>query len=192
MFSRRITSNVLLAVVLFVGFAETAQAKSLYDISDTYTSQLRAYKITGTSLVYQTNYVCRSAPGGGVSAVGIAIDESDYGDFLFVTFEWTGDIEIVNAKSMQYVDTKTATGASDLAGIVVDQGNSKIYVMDRYTNRPYSYSWDPSSKTLIPDFDDPYYTELQGMEYGWPKGAYGIALDKENGRLYVADNTSSI
>jgi hypothetical protein len=64
MFSKRITLNAMLLAILFVALAETAQAKSLYVINDTYTSQLRAYKITGTSLIYQTDYICRSAPGG--------------------------------------------------------------------------------------------------------------------------------
>lgn len=67
--------------------------------------------------------VGESAPGGGSGSVGIAIDESDYGAFLFITFEDTDDIEIVNAKSMQYVDIVTAPGATNLAGIAMDEGN---------------------------------------------------------------------
>ena len=187
----------LLIAVLFINSCGIAQAKSVYVINNTITSQLRAYKVDGTSLAYQTDYNCESVPGSGVGAIGIAIDESEYGGFLFVTFEhlttsinW---IEVVDAKTMRYVDTVTAAGASNLAGIVVDKGKSKIYAMDRYTNRLFSYSWEPSSKTLTPDFSEPnYYIKLQGMQYGDPNGAFGIALDEENGRLYVSDNTNRI
>jgi hypothetical protein len=85
MFSERTTLRVQLFVIIFAVFASTAQAKSLYVISDidASPSRLRAYDIDGTSLVYQTGYNCVS----GTSAVGLAIDESEYGDFLFVTFE---------------------------------------------------------------------------------------------------------
>ena len=176
----------------FVVVSGVAQAKSLYVINDTYTSQLRAYEIAGTSLVYQTDYICESAPGGGAGSVGIAIDESYFGTFLFVTFEDTDYIEIVNAKSMQYVDTVTAPGAANLSGIAMDEGKSKVYTMDRYTNHLYSYTWYPSTKVLRPDFNDPYYIELPAFKYGQGKGAFGIALDEATRRLYIANNTNQI
>jgi uncharacterized repeat protein (TIGR01451 family) len=187
MFSRR-TLNVLLPVILFVYFAETTHAKSVYVISGTdYLQQMQAYKIDGTNLIHQTDYTFDTW-----GPVGIAIDESDYGQFLFVTFESSDKIELVNAKTMQYVGTVTVQGASNLAGIVVDKGKRKIYVMDRYTNHLYSYFWDPLTKILTPDFNAPYYTELQDISDEPYEGAYGIALDEENGLLYVGDNTNHI
>jgi hypothetical protein len=131
MLSPKYTTGVLCLFLSVAGLNQKIQAKSLYVINDTYTSQLRAYKVDGTSLAYQTDYVCYSAPGGGAGAVGIAIDESDYGGFLFVTFEDIGTIEIVDAKTMQYVNAVTTPGASDLAGIIVDKGKSKVYAIDR-------------------------------------------------------------
>jgi hypothetical protein len=97
MFSERTTLRVQLFVIIFAVFASTAQAKSLYVISDTSASpsRLRAYEIDGTSLVYQTGYNC-----GTGSAVGLAIDESEYGDFLFVTFENRGEIHILRKSTI--------------------------------------------------------------------------------------------
>jgi hypothetical protein len=189
MFSNRYTASALFLFLFVISFNQKIQAKSLYVISDTSAtpSRLRAYDIDGTSLVYQTGYNCVT----GTSAVGLAIDESEYGDFLFVTFENYNTIEIVDANIMQDVNTVTA-GASNLPGIVVDKGKRKVYVMQRYSNHLYSYSWDPSGKKLTPDFNDPYYRTLLGMGNQSPYGAFGIALDEENGRLFVADNTNKI
>jgi hypothetical protein len=59
----------------------------VYVVSDTGASAgddsfIRAYKIDGNSLVYQINYKIIAK-----HAIGLAIDESEYGQFLFVTFE---------------------------------------------------------------------------------------------------------
>ena len=160
-------------------------AKSLYVINDTETLTLQAYKIEGTNLIWQTQYTCVSQVSGG--AVGIALDESEYGAFLFVTFESDNKIELVNAKSMQYVATVTAPQANNLAGIVVDQGRRKVYVIDRGENNLYIYSWNAMTRELTLDLPAPYYVELQDCHQG-----YGLAVDEGNGRLYVGDNTTSV
>jgi len=184
--------NALRILSLIFLVVSTTAGRSVYVINDTTNSQLQAYKIEDANLIWQANYVCKTETVVGIGAVGLAVDESEYGEFLFVTFEGESEIELVNAKTMQYVDMVTAEGSANLAGIVADQNKSKVYTMERYTNHLYSYSWDPSTKTLTPDFNDPYYIELQGMEYLPPKGAFGIALDEENDRLYVADNTTDV
>ena len=168
-------------------------AKSVYVIADTGVDEtdipvVQAYEIQGASLILQTEYGCIYP-----LAIGVAIDESESGLFLFVTHEDHGgtggdQIEIINAKTMQYVDTVTATGAKNLAGIVVDKGKKKVYAIDRdYLGRLYVYSWNAQSRTLTPDFPEPYYVQLQDCQKG-----FGIALDEENNRLYVADNTKKI
>jgi 6-phosphogluconolactonase (cycloisomerase 2 family) len=183
MFSRRTTSNVLLPVILFACYAETTHAKSLYVISDTDNSQMQTYKIDGTGLIHQTDYTFDTW-----GPVGLAIDESSYGAFLFVTFENTGQIKIIDAKTMQCVGSVNATGASNLAGIVVDKGKRKVYVINRqYGGYLYVYSWDAQDTSLTPDFEYPYYVQLQDCSVG-----YGLALDEQNGRLYVGDNTYTV
>ena len=89
----------LLCLIAFLDLATTIQAKSVYVINDTDASEMRAYKVEDANLVHQTeaDYDFVSETWG---PVGIAIDESDYGQFLFATFETSNEIELINAKTM--------------------------------------------------------------------------------------------
>ncbi len=176
---------ILSLLSLIAAASNVGWAKSVYVINDTNARTLQAYKIEGANLTWQTGYTCYSQVSGG--AVGVALDESEYGPFLFVTFEDDNKIELVNAKSMQYVDTVMAPEAGDLAGVVVDIGKRKVYVIDRGEKNLYIYSWDAGTMELTLDFPDPYYVELQDCFEG-----YGLALDEGNGRLYVGDNTAIV
>ena len=82
MFPIRTSLKVQFIIALFAIFAGIAQAKSVYVINNINYGQLSAYRISGESLQYQADYFCESS-----SAVGMAINESIYGGFLFVTFE---------------------------------------------------------------------------------------------------------
>jgi hypothetical protein len=94
----------ILYLFILIGLeVPTVSSKSVYVISDTQISELFTYKIDGTNLDYQTDYICELDPPDTSGAVGIAIDESVYGQFLFVTIELSNKIELVNAKTMQYV-----------------------------------------------------------------------------------------
>jgi len=120
--------SISLLIILVLTLTQTTQAKSVYVINDTITSQLQAYKIEDSNLVWQADYVCKTEPTGGMGAVGLAIDESQYGQFLFVTFEGTNKIELVNAKTMiSEQNPVTVTGVTNLAGIAFDQGSEKLY-----------------------------------------------------------------
>lgn len=120
---------VIMYLFILLGLTGSAQAeKSVYVINDTLTSRIQAYKIEGTGLVWQKDYICQSAPGGGVGSVGLTIDSSEYGQFLFVTFEESGEIELVNAKTMVSEENPvTVPGASSLAGIAFDKSKQKLY-----------------------------------------------------------------
>ncbi|GAI85197.1 unnamed protein product, partial [marine sediment metagenome] len=93
------------------------------------------------------------------------------------------------AKSMEYVDVVTATGASNLAGIVVDQSKQKVYVVDRWGNKLYIYNWYPKIPELVLDGDP---IELDGIVVGSPGGTWGLALDEENNRLWVTSNETKV
>jgi len=186
---------IILPLIVISTICHTVKAKSAYVIADTGTETtdiplIQAYDIIGSTLVLQKSYDSIYP-----HAIGIAINTNS--EFMFITHEDYGQggdlIEVVNTKTMQYVDTVTAPGATDLAGVAMDTGKSKLYAVDRYTNHLYSWSWDPATKILTPDFSAPYYIELEDLEWnGYSIGAFGIALDKDNGLLYVADNTDSI
>ncbi len=108
--------HTILSLLWIIAAASNAGwAKSLYVINDTEALTLQAYKIEGANLLWQVEYTCVSQVS--VGAVGVALDESEYGTFLFVTFEDENKIELVNAELMEYVGTVTAPQAYNLAGI---------------------------------------------------------------------------
>jgi len=163
-------------------FSGIASAKSLYVITDINANPtpMQAYEIKDapTYLQFQTTANVPSLAGG---AVGIALDETN--EKLFVTYEVSNTIQLVDARTFAVLSQTTAPGASNLAGIVVDQGKSKIYTVDRNTNNLYVYSWDSSTNTMTLDGGAP--VALAGVTQ-----AHGIALDEGRGRLYVGDATS--
>lgn len=187
---RSIIVIAALLTVLAIVMVGTASAKSLYVNADlNANSPIHAYDIqlAPTYLVFQQN----STPTryGGV---GLAIDTDS--EILFITFEFSGTLDIVDAKTLNILGNVTAPNATDLAGIVVDQDKQKVYAVDRDTNHLYVYSWNATSKTLTNDITtSPYYIALPGIINGgnWP-GTTGLALDEVNDLLYVADYTTTV
>jgi uncharacterized repeat protein (TIGR01451 family) len=172
--------TALLLVLLIIVGAGSAEAKSVYVIDNINAnpSPVSAYDIQIGSMVYQTT---NTVPYYGWGAVGLAIDTDSA--YLFVTYEQANEISIVDATTMTVPASSpvTAPGASNLAGIVVDQGKHKVYTMDRHTNHLYVYSWDPTGPTLT--LDGGTYTSLP---HTGNMDAYGIALDEVNDLLYVS------
>ena len=183
MSSKKLIVGITSVIIVCVMLISTANAgKSVYVISSTNANKVQAYKVDANSLTYQTEYdTTYSYP------VGIAIDESEYGQYLFLTFENQDEIEVVDAKSMQYVDTIIAPQASDLAGLVFDGSKDKLYTINRDDGHLYVYSWDAENRELTLVYDDPYYIELEDCTEG-----YGLALDEENELLYVGDDTNDV
>ena len=171
-------SIALMLCLLIVG-AGSAEAKSVYVIDNINAapSPISAYDIQTNSMVYQAT---NTVPYYGWGAVGLAIDTDSA--YLFVTYEQSNKISIVNATTMTVPASSpvTAPGATNLAGIVVDQDMNKVYTMDRHTNHLYVYSWNPAGPTLT--LDGGTYTSLP---HTGNMDAYGIALDEVNDLLYV-------
>jgi len=178
----------LLAVVApaFTSTAEVsaAETKSLYVIANINANPtpIQAYHIQGNQLLYQSSHGVPRYAGGGV---GLAIDAD--AEILFVTYEVSNVIQLVDAKTFAGLGSTTAPNARNLAGIVVDHDNSKVYTVDRNTNHLYVYSWNAATKILTNDNPSPYYISLPGVS-----GAHGLALDETNGLLYIGDRTTSV
>ncbi|MEA1984348.1 MAG: PEF-CTERM sorting domain-containing protein [Euryarchaeota archaeon] len=173
---------IAMALMMIIGAgAGVASAKSLYVIEDINDNPIpiAAYDIQTSQIVKQTTHSIPDRNGG---AVGITID-SDSG-YLFVTFEFSGVLDVVDGTTMTTVGQVTAPGASNLAGIVVDQDEQRVYTVDRRTNKLYVYDWDSTAKTLTLVTGAPF--TLSGAS------AYGIALDEINDMLYVASSSSTI
>ncbi len=157
---------------------ETALAKSVYVISGHTNDVFDAYNInTDGTITYQATYdlTCSGAPGG------LAVDafpESEAA--LFVTFEGSNLIEVVDAVAFTSIGCVPAPGASNLAGIAVDGMANVVYSIDRNTDNLYAYDWDATAKTLT--LQAGYPTNLPNCS-----AAMGLTLDDINGVLYVAD-----
>jgi len=162
---------------LIILVSATAKGKSLYTIVDTGSSKVWAYEIDANSLTYPTEY---DSPYG--SAVGLALD----GDYMFLTFETGDDVEVASAKTMTSVQLINAPGSSNLAGIAADHSKQKVYVVDRTGTSVYIYDWNPRIPELTLDDE----IELQDLQSG--EGTWGLALDEDNGKLYVTLNANTV
>ena len=176
----------MLALLCLAG---PSSAKSLYVIASQdseYTSRIQAYNVNADgTLTYQATYT----PAGN-SAVGLALDNAS--NTLFVSTEVSGYLTVIDAKTMTSLGSPVlAPGAYDLAGIVMDEGKQLLYTMDRGTDQLYVYTWDATAKTLTLQSGSPH--TLAGVSPpGTYVGAYGIALDKTNNVLYVANATDTM
>lgn len=174
---------VAFAVSLIATFSTGVSAKSMYVIANINMNPtpLQTYDIqlAPTYLVFQATANVPALAGG---AVGLALDDASAK--LFVTYEVSNIIQLVDATTFAVLTQATAPGASNLAGIVVDQGNSKVYTVDRNTNNLYVYSWTSATNTLTLDGGAP--KTLTGVSL-----AGGVALDEIRGRLYIGDYGST-
>jgi len=183
--STRICRTILtfFSVLSLVVATGVVQAKSMYVIANINASPtpIRTYDIQAAPsyLVFQSQTTVPAFAGG---AVGLAIDTASAK--LFITYEVSNNIQLVDATNFANLGTTAAPGASNLAGIVVDQGKNKVYTVDRETNHLYVYSWNSATNTLT--LDGGTFKELTGVSR-----ASGIALDETRGRLYIGDRDTT-
>ena len=174
------TLFVMFLAILTFAFLWNAYGKSVYVIANINQSPtpIQAYDIQGNTIVYQATY---SVPYHGWGAVGLGIDTDS--KTLFVTYESSNIIQLLDATTMTDLGSTTAPGASNLAGIVVDEDLQKVYTVNRYSNKLYVYSWDAGTTTLTLD-----------AQYNLPgvTSAFGIALDGINDILYVASASTTV
>ncbi len=168
--------------VLSLG-TETALAKSLYVIAGINDNPpyVKTYDLVGSPayMVYQAS---REIPDRSSGPVGLAIDTNNAK--LFVTYEGSNVIQIIDAVTFKDLGTTTAPNAANLAGIALDAGKRRMYTIDRNTNKLYVYDWNSSSNTL---------TLVSGAPFSLASvtSAYGLALDESRGRLYIGDANST-
>ena len=136
----------ILGVSLLLAFSlvGSAGAKSVYVIANINTSPtpINAYNINpdGT-LTYQAT---QTVPYHGWGGVGIAVYEDPneppvYPSTLFVTYEQSNRIQLVDATTFADLGYTSAPGASNLAGIVFDYGKNLVYTVDRANQLEAAY-----------------------------------------------------
>jgi len=184
-------ANVLwmfvMAAMLLAAVTNTAKAKSLYVLGGVQSSTpgltepVYAYDIgVNGALTFQTQH---GIPHSMLGAVGLAID-SDSG-YLFVTYEASGEIQLVDGITMTGAGRVEAADAIDLAGIVYDHAKKLLYCVDRGRERLYVYNWDAKTPSLTRVTGSPF--TLWGDVH-----AFGIALDEIDGLLYVTNATGTV
>jgi DNA-binding beta-propeller fold protein YncE len=187
LFSKRIFLILVISLnALFIAVLQKpvyASPKSLYVIADIRpplrTVPVRVYEIRATLpyLLYQTT---QYAPLHGSGAIGLAIDSES--QTMFITYENTNVIQIINATTFAVLGTIIATEASNLAGIAYDSSKNLLYTVNRWTGNLLIYRWNFTSRELI--------LEKHVMLTNSSR-AYGIAIDDIKGILYVADGEYS-
>ncbi|NOX47112.1 MAG: T9SS type A sorting domain-containing protein [Chlorobi bacterium] len=165
--------RLILTSVLFLA-TTSLFSQSLYLIRDINAkpTPVQAYDIVGDDIVFQAEY---DIPYYGYGAVGMAIDSDSA--FLFITYENSDTIQLLDATLMDSIGFVIATGATNLAGIAYDKTNKHVYALTRETDSLYSFSWDASTLNL----------ELDEVVILEDATAWGIFLDEWNEILYVAN-----
>jgi uncharacterized repeat protein (TIGR01451 family) len=174
---------VLVALVLgsLTGVSIAGDAKSMYVIANHSAAQFDAWNINAPGVDPPISYQATYGLSYAHAPAGVAIDSNS--ETLFITSENTAGVELVDAKTM--TSFGWSDGASNLGGIDFDETNDTVYSVRRGADDLYVYAWDPGAKTLT-------------LRSGYPKdlpdcaGAFGLALDSNEGVLYVADTSAAI
>jgi uncharacterized repeat protein (TIGR01451 family) len=172
----------LAATILSTTLTSTVAAKSLYVIADIDgdPTPVHAYNIAADgTLAFQAEY---HIPQFSIGAVGLAIDQEN--QYLFVTYEGSYVIQLIDAETMTDQGTVAAPGSRNLAGIVYDQRHGLLYCVDRGRDVLYVYDWQPTAASLTPVQGSPFHLA--------ETTAFGIALDEVKDLLYVTNNSTAI
>jgi parallel beta-helix repeat protein len=184
----------ILCLVLICGATETGHAKSVFAVTSHGSSIIKAYNINGDQIDYQAE-VESGIFGDG--AVGLCVWPDK--ELMFVTYENEGVISWASTKTLERDEDEDeiSTGAGNLAGIVADEGNELLYVVERNLGILYTYTYDEGENTLfLVHPNDPCYPERKYRPLPGLNNAYGLALDERPGKsyglLYVSNGTNLV
>ncbi len=174
-----LTARILFLIACFLCLFQNVQAKSVYSITNHLDSTISAYKVLDDEIQKQLE----TNVDWGEGAVGLALDPDS--ETLFVSYDDSYKLEMINAKTM--TEIKYITAPAELAGLVFDQSNQKLYAVGRETKKLFVYRWDGVIKILTLEDDSPQILEnLVGDR------AFGIALDENAQHLFVTDKSYSV
>ncbi|MDH7599490.1 MAG: hypothetical protein QHH07_07645 [Sedimentisphaerales bacterium] len=174
----RLVRGLTLASIM--ALAHLSYAKPLYILADLkqYPGKLTVYDILGPGQLELRGHY--NIPQWQEGSVGIAIDSD--GGFLFITYEASNWIQVINTQTMAPAGICIVNGAENLAGIVYDHHKRLLYCAERGKDRLFILEWN--GQQLRPRTNNPIV--LGGAN------AFGIALDETNDLLYVANATNAI
>ncbi|MDD5134603.1 MAG: hypothetical protein PHP01_04265, partial [Phycisphaerae bacterium] len=179
MFTRKFFTAVPLFVLIGFFANSVFSAKSVFVINAHSASRAQAYRIDGEQVILQAEL---GLPCGADMDGPIALAVWPEKELMFITYDFNTRITWVSTKTLAKLG-EIDTDDVRFAGIVVDVGKRKIYVAKREFPDLHVYKWNDAQQTIEPDG----MYELPSAWY-----IYGLALDESNGRLYVADNTTTV
>lgn len=168
-------------------FFNSSGQETVYVCADIGSTPIHSYGVSGTTLI--TPPVIQNVPYVGGGPVGLAIDEAN--GILFVCYEFSNTINMLDAVTMLPLGSTNAPGAVDLSGLTFDPVLSKLYSTDRETNKFYSFSWNPTTYVLTNDFLPQGYIFLPGPSGLLTPAVWDITLDHVNNILYCSDRDNS-
>jgi hypothetical protein len=138
---------VLILIILIFSINNSVEAKSVFAITKHTDNIIGAYEIIGNQIEYQTQHAAPDPPG---SARAVDVEVESESGYIFVTYEFSEVIALVNAKTMTNEGTIDAPGASNLAGLAIEQRDNlvRLFTVDRGSNHLYVYHWDAEEKEL--------------------------------------------
>lgn len=167
--------RVALLILLVSCICDSAEAKSVYAITDHNRGMLKVYKIEGDQLLK-----CRIGAEFS-SAVDVTVDSNL--KLLFITFEENANIVWADAETIEQKGFITIAGSSQLAGVVADETKQMVYALERGSNRLYICDWNDVEEKLE------LINTVTLTDLG---GGLGMTLDKNTRRLYVTNNTATV
>ena len=126
--------GVLTLCVISVAMVKTADAKSLYVITDQNSGELATYDINPDGTV--SNPTPFSIQDCGVGSVGLAIDANS--TTLFISYEMSGspNFAIVDATTLELIGTVNDPQWGTFTGIDMDDVNNIVYATHRFPDYP--------------------------------------------------------
>lgn len=178
--------TLVLTGLLIAIATPAATAESLYVIADILPADqqipLQVYDIGPNGALTMDRQAILPLPEDAAGAVGLALDSDS--QRLFVTYEGSRVIVVLDAVTLKDTGTLTVQGPKDLAGIVFDHGKRLLYCMARRTETLYVFQWDSTHTGLVQVPGSPF--KLAGVQ------AYGIALDEVRDELYVGGMETAV
>ncbi len=182
-FSNKSLRGILYLLLICIFTQIVLAEKSVFIVSKHLNpSKAEAFSIDSSQVDYQATIdIDTLNPGNG--AVGNAAWPEK--GLMFFTYENSPKVVWASTKTLKKVG-ELDTGISSLSGIAVDEGNEKIYIVQRLSDNLYVYSFDEEENTL--ELDNSYVLNVpSGTLYAW-----GIALDETNGLLYISTSTNKV
>ena len=116
---------------------------SVYTIDHETYSNLNAFDIVNDEFVYRDSV---TFPVHGWGGIDLAIDELT--NTLFVSFEETGIVEIIDAQDLDNHSYVTIQGTSDITALLFDKQSRRLLATDRDSNYLHLIKWNSANRSL--------------------------------------------